>query len=166
MTLNQEAKQLILTMALVAAVIAALNDLLSPAGGGRLIPWTVALLAVALLCWIWLRRAAPAPDDAVAKQAEDIARRAIIRREDGAVASAEADDLSKINGIGDAYADALRAGGIHSYARLAAASLDELEALFEAAGRNRPPRLETWAPQAARAAQGDWEGLRRYQAST
>ena len=92
MKLSQEAKSLLAIMALVGAVAAGLNAVL-PLEDQRGDPaWTIILLALALLTALWMRRdALPADDDAAAAaenavndaadQAEDFARRIVIRRE-------------------------------------------------------------------------------------
>ena len=76
--------------------------------------------------------------------------------------TAEPDDLTKINGIGAVFQTVLHNAGIRSYATLARASVEELDAIIEASGRSRPGRLETWPQQAELAAKGDWDGLKRF----
>ena len=94
------------------------------------------------------------------QEAEDLMKRTIVRRDDEA--DAEADDLTRINGIGAVFQTVLNEAGISTYASLARASVDELEAIIEASGRSRPGRLETWPQQAELAAKGDWDGLKRF----
>ncbi len=88
MNLSQEAKSLLAIMSLVGAVAVGLNAVLpveAQRGDGT---WTIILLALALLMALWMRRdsmpvdggAAAAADDA-ADQAEDFAKRIVIRRE-------------------------------------------------------------------------------------
>lgn len=75
------------------------------------------------------------------------------------------DDLKRIEGIGPKFSSVLQEAGILTYAQLAAASPEELEAILEAAD----PRLlrlahpATWPEQAALAATGEWEALEALQ---
>ena len=86
MNLSQEAKSLLAILALVGAAAAGLNALL-PLEAQRGDPaWTVILLALALLMLLWMRRDAMPADDAsaadeAADEAEDLARRVVIRRD-------------------------------------------------------------------------------------
>lgn len=88
MKLSQEAKSLLAIMALVGAVAAGLNAVLPLEAQRGDAAWTIVLLALALLMVLWMRRdALPADDDAAAAaddaagQAEDFAKRIVIRRE-------------------------------------------------------------------------------------
>jgi hypothetical protein len=72
---------------------------------------------------------------------------------------ARGDDLTVIEGIGHKMAAALKAAGIGTYTRLAAASEGEIRAAIEAAGLRLAPTLRTWSEQAAYAERGDWDGL-------
>lgn len=80
-------------------------------------------------------------------------------------ASASADDLTKIEGIGRKMSQALIAAGIDTYAKLAAADEDLLRKAIEDAGMRLAPSLSTWAEQATFARDGDWAGLEALQAS-
>jgi predicted flap endonuclease-1-like 5' DNA nuclease len=80
-------------------------------------------------------------------------------------ASAEPDDLTRIEGIGPKIASILLAAGIDSFAKLAAMSEDALLATVKAGGLRITPNVNTWAEQAKLAANGDWEGLARLQQS-
>ena len=82
-----------------------------------------------------------------------------------AAATGEVDDLTKLEGVGKKMAAALVAGGFDSFAKIAAASEDELRAAIEAAGMKLAPSLATWPEQAALAAAGDWDGLQTLQNS-
>lgn len=156
-------------MALVLAIVLALNMAVGAEAYRDLFSWTVGLVAVAILFWIWLRQDATVPQDAeaaqaaegAAREAEALARRTIVRHEDDP-APAGPDDLTKINGVGAVFQRLLNDAGITSFAQLAATPLDELERIFAAANRSRPPRLETWSVQAEFAVNGDWDGLRAY----
>jgi uncharacterized membrane protein len=76
--------------------------------------------------------------------------------------AANPDDLTQLAGIGPKSADALNTAGITTYAALAAASEPALrEALY--AGHILPrSNVATWAMQASYAANGDWQGLTKY----
>lgn len=168
MKLSHDAKDMIATIALVLAIVLALNMAISPESNRDMFSWTVGLIALAVFFWLWSRReaaverdagAAEAAEEAV-QEAEDLMKRTIVRRDDDA--DAAPDDLTRINGIGTVFQTVLNDAGIQSYADLAQATVDELEAIIEASGRSRPGRLETWPQQAALAAKGDWDGLGRY----
>lgn len=75
-----------------------------------------------------------------------------------------ADDLTRINGIGRKSADALKAAGIDSFHKLASASDETLRAAISSAGVRLVGDVDTWAQQAAYAARGDWQGLNRFNA--
>jgi predicted flap endonuclease-1-like 5' DNA nuclease len=72
------------------------------------------------------------------------------------------DELERIEGIGPRIAEALRAGGIRTFARVAATDQDELRAALTAAGLRFTPSLRTWATQAGYLARGDEQGFRDY----
>ncbi|MCY3834731.1 MAG: hypothetical protein OXG85_17095 [Chloroflexi bacterium] len=173
MKLNQNAKSMIAIMALVGAIILALNAVVAPNSGRDMISWSIGLLALAILFWIWIRREAlvergadpaAAAEDAAA-EAEALAKRREVRRESEPADSGEADDLTKIKGIAAGYQRILNEAGIHSYSALASVSADDLRAIFRGAGRAAPAGLETLPRQAAYAAKGDWDGLRAFQDS-
>ena len=171
MKLNQNAKNMLAVMALVGAIIVALNAVILPAGGRDMFPLSLGLLAVAVLFWIWIRRdsLAETTDDAVkaAEEAADeavaLAKRREVRRDVQPAASVEPDDLTKLKGIAAGYQRVLYDGGIRTYAALASKSADELRAIFSAAGRSAPVGLETLPNQAELAAKDDWDGLKAYQ---
>lgn len=173
MKLNQNAKNMLAAMALVGAIIVALNAVILPAGGRDMFPLSLGLLAVAVLFWIWIRRDAlsPSSDDAAqaaeeaAAEAEALAKRREVRQDVKPAASVEPDDLTKIKGIAAGYQRILNDAGIQTYEALAAKSADELQAIFSAAKRAAPANLESLPSQAELAAKGDWEGLAAYQDS-
>lgn len=76
---------------------------------------------------------------------------------EGVVGSA--DDLVKIDGIGEKSAAALRAAGIDSFEKLANTSVETLRGAITTAGVRLVGDVDTWAQQAAYAARGDWEGM-------
>jgi small subunit ribosomal protein S2 len=76
------------------------------------------------------------------------------------------DDLTRLSGIGPKLAEAMTSAGITSYAQLAAMDSDTLaQALSESGARYNKTTAETWAAQATLAANGDWKGLKEYQAA-
>ncbi len=87
MRLNQEAKSMIMAMALVGAVILALNSVVIPAGDA-MFSWIIALLAVALLFWLWMRRENESQPEVDAEAAQELAKRTVIRRADDSQAGA------------------------------------------------------------------------------
>lgn len=172
MTLNQNAKSMLAVLALVGAIIVALNAVILPAGGRDMFPLSLGLLAVAVLFWIWIRRDAQAEssDDAVdaaqeaAAEAEAlVAKRREVRRDVQPAASIQPDDLTRLKGIAAGYQRILNEAGIRTFAALAETSADELRAIFSAASRAAPVGLETLPSQAQLAAEGDWEGLKALQ---
>lgn len=181
MKLNQNAKSMMAMMALVGAVIVALNGVVIPASGRDMFPWSLGLLAAAILFWIWIRRDARAEgsDEAVkaaedaAAEAEALAKRREVRRDVQPTASIEEplansteetdgdeDDLTVLWGIGPDYQRCLYEANIHTYADLAAMSAEKLEDVFP--GRN-PSNLGSLPERAELAANGNWDALRRRQ---
>lgn len=77
---------------------------------------------------------------------------------------AEGDDLKKIEGIGPKIADLLIAGGITSFAELAAATPESIKDILEAAGSQYNVHSPaTWPQQAQLAADGKWDELKTLQ---
>ncbi len=74
--------------------------------------------------------------------------------------SVEADDLTKVRGIGPVFAGALESAGITTFAGLAEADLDTLRAALSegSSTSDASANEETWAEQAALLAAGDTEG--------
>ncbi len=81
---------------------------------------------------------------------------------------AAGDDLSIIDGIGQRYADTLKAGGVTTFEALAALSPEQIESQLSAGGTPlfAGQTAATWPRQARYAANGDWSALRRYVDST
>lgn len=78
--------------------------------------------------------------------------------------AAEGDDLKIIEGIGPKIADLLVSAGIVSFADLAAASVDKVKEILEAAGsRYAMHDPTTWAQQAELARDGKWDELKELQ---
>lgn len=76
----------------------------------------------------------------------------------------DADDLTKVEGIGPKAAEALVNAGLDSYAKLAKASADEIkEILTEASSRMAHLDPGSWPKQAGMAAEGKWDELNDWQ---
>jgi len=74
------------------------------------------------------------------------------------------DDLKAIEGIGPKIAALLKDSGIDTWARLASAGVDQIQAILDKAGdRFRLADPMTWPVQAALAAQGEWDELEELQ---
>ena len=74
------------------------------------------------------------------------------------------DDLKVVEGIGPKCEEALKAGGIGSWADLAASTPDKIrEILAEAEGNFAAQVPDTWPEQASMAVAGDWEKLEKWQ---
>ena len=83
--------------------------------------------------------------------------------EETSASADEADDLTKVEGIGPKYAEALIAAGISTYADVAKASEEDFQKAAEAAEMNMAASMATWAKQAQYLVDGDEEGLKAYQ---
>jgi large subunit ribosomal protein L27 len=78
--------------------------------------------------------------------------------------AAKADDLKKIEGIGPKIADLLIADGIVTFVDLAAASVERIQGVLDAAGpRYKIHNPTTWAQQSQMAADGKWDELKAWQ---
>lgn len=77
--------------------------------------------------------------------------------------SDEPDDLTRVEGIGPKYAELLAAGGIDTFAKLAALSNEEVETVIKEQGGRRSGSMGTWIDQAKLAAAGDWDALDKLQ---
>lgn len=76
----------------------------------------------------------------------------------------ETDDLKKIEGIGPKVEEALIAGGITSYAKLAKAKPEDLQTLLaDAEGNFNAQDPATWPEQAELAKAGKWDELKELQ---
>jgi predicted flap endonuclease-1-like 5' DNA nuclease len=73
------------------------------------------------------------------------------------------DDLKVVEGIGPKIASLLQAGGIATFAQLAAADVEQLRAILAQAGLSRLADPATWPEQARLAADGKWEALKLLQ---
>jgi predicted flap endonuclease-1-like 5' DNA nuclease len=79
--------------------------------------------------------------------------------------AAAPDDLKVVEGIGPKIASVLRTAGVETFAQLAAADVDRLKEILEAADPNllRLADPTTWPEQARLAAGGEWEALEKLQ---
>ena len=74
------------------------------------------------------------------------------------------DDLTKVEGIGPKVQGLLNEAGIHTFADLAAKTPEELDAILDAAGSIYKAMEEgSWPKQAALAAEGKWDELKKLQ---
>jgi large subunit ribosomal protein L15 len=74
------------------------------------------------------------------------------------------DDLKKVEGVGSKIAELLSEGGIDTFAKLAKASIEDLQAILDAAGaRYSAHNPATWSEQAVLAASEKWEELKELQ---
>ncbi|PIB28989.1 30S ribosomal protein S2 [Maribacter sp. 4G9] len=79
---------------------------------------------------------------------------------------AEADDLTKIEGVGPKAAEALANAGLDTFAKIASADADEMkEILTEASSRMAHLDPTSWPKQAQMAADGKWDELKEWQDS-
>lgn len=75
------------------------------------------------------------------------------------------DDLKLVEGIGPKIAELLHHAGIQTWADLATADVEKVQAILDEAGPNyRIHDPATWSKQAALAAEGKWEELEALQA--
>jgi large subunit ribosomal protein L21 len=74
----------------------------------------------------------------------------------------EADDLTKIEGIGPKVSKTLQAAGISTFEALAKANSDDTQEILNNAGLAMMD-ASTWPQQAKLAAKGDWDGLEKLQ---
>lgn len=80
-------------------------------------------------------------------------------------ASAQKDDLTRLEGIGPKLQDVLYAAGFTTFAALAQAGPDDITRAMKASGVKVPFDASTWPEQASLAAQGNWTALETLQAS-
>ncbi len=78
--------------------------------------------------------------------------------------SGEADNLTKIEGIGPKIAELMKAENINTFADLANTDVDKLKEILAAAGgRYKSHDPSTWPQQAKLAAEGNWDELKKLQ---
>ena len=152
--------------------------LLAAESASRGIPWWVwAILIIILLVllWFWFGR----EDDDVetpvveSRSAEidiepDVEPEPVLEPEPEAapepvaVPPAKPDDLKKIEGIGPKVSSLLNAAGIMSFQQMVDLGAEKLETLLDEADLHML-NADTWPEQAALAAAGDWDGLKKLQ---
>ncbi len=71
------------------------------------------------------------------------------------------DDLTKIEGVGPKIAQALQAGGLATFAAVAASDEDAIATMIAEVRGNHHPK--TWPEQASLAAEGKWDELKKWQ---
>ena len=76
--------------------------------------------------------------------------------------SVEADDLTRIEGIGPKVAAILSEAGIATFEALSSARVEDIEKILTDAGLQMMDAT-TWPQQAKLAAQGDWDALKKLQ---
>ena len=74
----------------------------------------------------------------------------------------EADDLTRIEGIGPKVSKTLTKAGISTFEALSSTPVEDIEKILRDAGLKMMDAT-TWPQQAKLAAQGDWEGLQKLQ---
>ena len=81
-----------------------------------------------------------------------------------AAAKGKKDDLKKIEGVGPKIAEHLNNGGLMTFADVAAAPVERLQEILDAAGpRYRIHNPGTWPQQAALARDDKWDELKELQ---
>lgn len=108
------------------------------------------------------KKAAPKAEKVVeAPKAEKIAE---VKEAKAPKAKKGGDDLTIVEGIGPKAAEALVAGGIDTFAKLAATAAADVKAILDAS-TNKVQHLDptTWAQQSQLAADGNWDELKKLQ---
>lgn len=180
MAVERPTKTLIAVFTLVTALFLAVNNVVDSEPVGDWLPAIIFfVISAAFWIWVWQEGQAVSRELVVAEetglpQAQEwiiskdmvpTTERPLPSGEETAVAEApaeeeaEPDDLTRIEGIGPKYREALTDAGITTFEQIAEASAEDLEAVIKDAGMRRPGSLDTWPEQAAYAARGDWEGL-------
>ncbi|MGR6805878.1 hypothetical protein ACU6VI_06165 [Sphaerotilus natans] len=119
----------------------------------------LALMGAAAQWWAWMPWAAWLPPASQADPAASVEPASVADPAPVAAVAVE-DDLTRIEGIGPRIATLLKEAGISGFVALAAARLDQLEAVLAAAGpRFRLAQPASWPQQAALLAAGDEAGF-------
>ncbi len=93
--------------------------------------------------------------------AEEAGESEISNESEADQADTEADDLTKIEGIGPKIAEVLKAGGIDSFAKLAEAKDEDIQEMIKDVPGSH--KADTWNEQAALARDGKWDELKELQ---
>ena len=100
----------------------------------------------------------------VAPKKETSAKKQTPKKATAKKKTAKADDLKKIEGIGPKIEQIFKEAGIDTFAKLAAAKVEELKEILTAAGpRYASKNPGSWPKQAKMAAEGKWEELKEWQ---
>ncbi len=127
-------------------------------GWGWVLVFLLVVAVVWLLLWLATRRT---PQDPYTPSGEAHHHEEAPAEHSMAV-PAEPDDLKKIEGIGPKTEAVLNEHGITTFAQLAAAGPEKIQAILDEAGL-RLGDPTTWSEQAALAANGQWEALAELQ---
>ncbi len=130
-------------------------------GRGWVLVFLLVVAVVWLLLWLATRRT---PQDPYTPSGEAHHHEEAPAEHSMAAAevSTEPDDLKKIEGIGPKTEAVLNEHGITTFAQLAAAGPEKIQAILDEAGL-RLGDPTTWSEQAALAANGQWEALAELQ---
>ena len=121
------------------------------------------------------KKAEPKKEDAVEAVVEEVEttkegvkdskEKAVEKKEDEISESkADADDLTKVEGIGPKISEILQEKGIATFAILAETKVEKLtEILSDAGSRYKSHDPQTWPQQAKLAADGNWDELKKLQ---
>ena len=113
-----------------------------------------------------VEEAAPEVEAAVEEVVEEAAPEVVEEApaEEAPAAEVEADDLTKIEGIGPKIKELLINGGLPTFAAVAAATPEQIkEILTNAGARYARHNPGTWPKQAEMAAAGQWDELKKWQ---
>ena len=107
---------------------------------------------------------APAPQEETPQAEEKLEAAAPIVEAETEPPAIEADDLSKVEGIGPKINEVLQAAGITTFAQLAEKKPEDIKAILEGAEGNFAAHdPATWPEQAQFAAEGKWDELKKWQ---
>ncbi len=161
--MSSSSKSIGITLFLIGVVLilgAALADMIGYGsnpwkfGSYQIIGVTLGLLLVGIGAYLFFK---PESERAPAVQATEPAPAAAPN------VLADLDDLTKIEGIGSKVQSILYDAGVKSYQALAKQTPEQLASTVKAGGFGAPFDPESWPEQAALAAEGDWDSLKRLQ---
>ncbi|GEQ84620.1 50S ribosomal protein L21 [Patiriisocius marinistellae] len=106
-------------------------------------------------------KAAPAKKEEAKKDAPKAEAKAAPAKKAAPKKSTKADDLKKIEGVGPKAAEAMVAAGLDTFAKVAKAKPEAIEAILAEASSNLAHLVaNTWPKQAKLAADGKWDELK------
>ncbi len=111
--------------------------------------WVILIIILLVLLWFWFGREEEEEKTTVESKGADV---------EVPAASAQPDDLKKIEGIGPKVASLLNEAGITTFQGMVDAGAEKLEGILDEAGLQMID-ADTWPEQAKLAAAGDWEAL-------